>query len=532
MKPLYELTPRQIVKALDEYIVGQKEAKRAVAIALRNRWRRRQVSDEMRDEIIPNNILMIGPTGVGKTEIARRLARLAGAPFIKIEASKFTEVGYVGRDVESMVRDLVDIAVSQVRSEKIKEYEEKAKEHVEERLLDIILPPPRNIKREQEEFEEEDDEDEVDSPIVNLFKSGIFENFSNPPFEDEEDEDDDDDLYVDFDDDDFDDDDDDFDYEESQLRVKFRAEQKAADEARAKAAEEQRQKTREKLRQRLRDGKFDDREVEIEAPERNSGVMQVFGPIGMEEMGVNLQEMFGNMFPSKTRRRRMRLDEARSFLLNEEVEKLLDMDAIISEAIQRTEEMGIIFLDEIDKIAGSESGQGPDVSREGVQRDILPIIEGTRVTTKYGPVNTEHVLVIAAGAFHISRPSDLIPELQGRLPIRVELDSLDTKDFVKILTEPKNSLVKQYTALLQSEKVELALEAAAIRAIAGYASEVNDRTENIGARRLQTVMNYLLEDYLFKIPSRNIKSINITKDFVQERLSDLVEDEDLSRYIL
>jgi len=468
----FELPPRQIVKELDHYIIGQTAAKRSVAIALRNRWRRQRIEDSIRDEIIPNNILMIGPTGVGKTEIARRLARLSGAPFIKVDASKFTEVGYVGKDVESMVRDLIEVAVSMVRSERTAEVEEIAKEKVEERLLDLLLPPPVRKKPERNlqellsgEDSEQSDEEDVTPEI-----------------------------------------------DEKQLERFMR--------------------TREKMRERLLAGKFEDSKVEMEIQEKMGGMMQVFGPIGMEEMGMNLQEMFGNILPQKHKKRQVSLGEARNLLIGEEVDRLLDMDAIISEAMYRSEEMGIIFFDEIDKIAASEPGSGPDVSREGVQRDILPIIEGTRVATKYGPINTDHILFIAAGAFHVARPSDMIPELQGRFPIRVELDSLGRGDFIKILTEPRNALIKQYIALFSAEGVELTFDIPAIREIASIATTVNERTEDIGARRLHTVMTSLLEDYLFRVPNRNIKNIHVTKEMVNERLNGFVEDEDLSRYIL
>ncbi len=484
MKPLFELTPREIVKELDQYIIGQDSAKRSVAIALRNRWRRRQIKDEIGEEIIPNNILMIGPTGVGKTEIARRLALLAGAPFIKVEASKFTEVGYVGRDVESMVRDLVEIAVSQVRAEWMQQVEKEARNHVEERILDILLPTPkkkRSISPSSPTI--------ISLPPSQGDEASALQHSGNPEPEDEEP------------------------VKEIGLSDHFL-------------------RTREKMRVRFRNGKFDKSFVELDIPEKASGVMQVFGPVGIEEMGVNLQEIFGNLMPSRRKRRKMKVEEAKNVLLGEEVDKLLDMDAIISEAIHRAEEMGIVFLDEIDKIASTEPSHGPDVSREGVQRDILPLIEGTRVSTKYGPVKTDHILFIAAGAFHVARPSDLIPELQGRFPIRVELDQLNKKDFIRILTEPRNSLVKQYTALLESEDVQLTFDPGAIREIAEFASLVNDQAENIGARRLHTVMNALLEDYLFRVPVKSIKQIKITKKIVQDRLKDLVENEDLSRYVL
>ncbi len=480
MNDKLELTPRQIVRELDQYIIGQVDAKRSVAIALRNRWRRRLIDDPIQEEIVPNNILMIGPTGVGKTEIARRLARLTHAPFVKVDASKFTEVGYVGKDVESMVRDLVEMAVAMVRSEKTHEVEELARERVEDRLLDILLPPPSKKRSKTK-------------PADVL---GNLQELISAP--------------------------------ESVVETEVKVEDDSPDDKQM----ERYQRTREKMRKRLHNGDFEQSKVELELREKAGGVMQVFGPVGIEEMGINLQELFGSMMPQKQKKKQVVLGEARNLLMGEEVDRLLDMDAIVTEALTRTEEMGIIFLDEVDKIAASEPGNGPDVSREGVQRDILPIVEGTRVSTKYGPVNTDHILFIAAGAFHVARPSDLIPEMQGRFPIRVELDSLDRKDFVRILTEPKNSLIKQYVALLAAENVELTFDKGAIREIAYIAATVNDRTENIGARRLHTVMTSLLEDFLFKVPSRNIKTIHVDKEMVQGYLDDLVEDEDLSRYIL
>ena len=401
MKGIEELTPKQIVKELDKYIIGQDKAKKSVAIALRNRWRRQQVEEELREEIMPNNIILIGPTGVGKTEIARRLARLASAPFLKVEASKFTEVGYVGRDVESIIRDLVDLAVNMVRSGKTAEVEEKAEELAEERLLDILLPPLTD---------------------VNSGEASL--------------------------------------YEEDETILKWR-------------------RTREKLREQLQSGKLDERKVELEVPASTSPVMQIISPMGVEEMGMNIQDLLGPMFPQKTKRRKMTIPEARRYLIQEESQKLIDMEEVIKEAINRVENAGIVFLDEIDKIAGEDSGHGPDVSREGVQRDLLPIVEGSSVITKYGMVKTDHILFIASGAFHVSKPSDLIPEMQGRFPIRVELDSLTTEDFVRILTEPENALIKQYTALLATEGVKLEFTKGAIREVARIASEVNNRAENI-----------------------------------------------------
>lgn len=441
-------TPREIVKELDKYIVGQEKAKRAVAIALRNRWRRQQLSEELREEVMPNNIIMIGPTGVGKTEIARRLAFLANAPFIKVEASRFTEVGYVGRDVESMVRDLADLAVAQVRKEMSHNVQEKATRQAEERILDILLPP-----RPATALEPETASGDGDS-------------------------------------------------------------------------------TREKLRLQLREGKLAKRPVEVEIPVQAFPMVEVFTPMGMEELGANFQEMISGMMPKKTKRRKMNVEEAQRALTQEEAGKLVDMDEVIGEAIDRVENSGIVFLDEIDKIAGEKVKTGPDVSREGVQRDLLPIVEGSNVMTKYGMVKTDHILFIAAGAFHTSKPSDLIPEMQGRFPIRVELDSLTTEDFVRILTEPKNALVKQYTELLATEGIEASFSEDAISAIAQTASLVNERTENIGARRLHTVMTALLDEYLFRAPDPKLKKLKITAELVDKTLKQVVEDEDLSRYIL
>ncbi|MFH1374004.1 MAG: ATP-dependent protease ATPase subunit HslU [bacterium] len=443
-------TPREIVTHLDKYIIGQDNAKRSVAIALRNRWRRRQVPDDLRQEIMPNNIIMIGPTGVGKTEIARRLADLARAPFVKVEASKFTEVGYVGRDVESMARDLVDVSVNMVKTEKSRQVQPQAEENTVERLLDLLLVPPRK---------------------------------------------------------------------------------KTADASVEVTSSDSVARTREKLRQRLLAGKFDDREVELETPQTQFPVIEIFSPAGMEELGINFQEMFSGLMPKKSKRRRLPLKEARRFLINEELNKLINMDAVVSEALERAQEFGIIFVDEIDKIVGGEGKTGPDISREGVQRDILPIVEGCTVSTKYGMIRTDHVLFIAAGAFHGSKPSDLVPELQGRFPIRVELDSLTAEDFRRILTEPKSALIKQYQALLRTEGLQLEFAPAAVKKIAGYAERVNNEAENIGARRLHTVMTTLLEDLLFEPPSDR-KKITITAKAVDKNLSAIVADEDLSRYIL
>ncbi len=447
-----ELTPRQIVEYLHRFIIGQDAAKKSVAIALRNRWRRQNAPDHLRDEIMPNNIIMIGPTGVGKTEIARRLSALAGAPFIKVEASKYTEVGYVGRDVESMVRDLVDVAIAMVRQERTNSVTSEAKNLAEERMLDIL--------------------------------------FQAPPVEP-----------VDGDGDD------------SQAR---------------------RERTRQKLKTRLRAGDLDAREVEIDQADDRTPTVEVFSPsVGMEEMGINVKEMFGGLMPQKTKSRRVKVPEALAILEQQQAEKLIDMDDVVSEAITRTQQNGIIFVDEIDKIAGgADKGGGIDVSREGVQRDILPIVEGTRVNTKHGVVNTDHVLFVAAGAFHSSSPSDLIPELQGRFPNRVELDSLTADDFVRILTEPDNALEKQYSALMASEGVKLTFTREAIRQIAETADKVNSQTENIGARRLHTIMTTLLEDVMFDVPDIGTDDIKVTVPMVRERLDSIVEDEDLSRYIL
>ncbi|MCL4847395.1 MAG: ATP-dependent protease ATPase subunit HslU [Acidobacteria bacterium] len=445
------LTPRQIVAELDKYVVGQHRAKRAVAIALRNRTRRQKLSPELADEVAPKNILMIGPTGVGKTEIARRLARLAQSPFLKIEASKFTEVGYVGRDVESMVRDLVELAVDMVREERRVEVREKARQASEERLLDLLLPPSALPTGQSEE---------------------------------------------------------------------------------AQAARDQAQGTRERFREQLRAGRLDQRVVEVEVRETGMPSFEIISGSSVEEVGINLKEMLPGMFQGRSRPRKMKVPEALAHLAQEEEQKLIDMESVSRVAVQRVEQAGIVFLDEIDKIAGREGGHGPDVSREGVQRDILPIIEGTTVNTKHGMVRTDHILFIAAGAFHVSKPSDLIPELQGRFPIRVELEPLGKDDFVRILTEPKSALVKQYTALIGTEGVELTFEPAAIDAIAEFATRVNERTENIGARRLHTVMEKLLDEVSFDAPDLGGKSITIDEPYVVRMLADIVRDEGLSRYIL
>jgi ATP-dependent HslUV protease ATP-binding subunit HslU len=461
---LDEMTPRQIVAELDKHVVGQRNAKRAVAIALRNRIRRQKLPPEMAVDVMPKNIIMIGSTGVGKTEIARRLARMSNSPFLKVEASKFTEVGYVGRDVESMIRDLTEIAVEMTRQEKIDEISEKAELNVEERILDILLPPPRS-------------------------STGFY----------------------------------DFDSETSEEPIT---------DVDTPTRDEQFQRTRDKLRSQLRSGKLDNRLVEIEVREKNFPVIELAGPQGIEEMGINMKDMLGNLFQGRSKRRKMRVDEATEYLMQEEEERLIDMDQVARSAIERVESSGMIFLDEIDKIAGRESGHGPDVSREGVQRDILPIVEGTTVNTRYGMVRTDHILFIAAGAFHVSKPSDLIPELQGRFPIRVELESLTIEDFKRILTEPKNALIKQYQAMMETEGITIDFSEDAIDAIANFAARVNQQTENIGARRLQTIMEKLLEEISFEGPDLEPKNQRIDASYVESMLLETVKDQDLSRYIL
>ncbi|MCA1602420.1 MAG: ATP-dependent protease ATPase subunit HslU [Acidobacteria bacterium] len=461
---LDEMTPRQIVAALDKHVVGQRKAKRAVAIALRNRIRRQKLPPEMAVDVMPKNIIMIGSTGIGKTEIARRLARMSDSPFLKVEASKFTEVGYVGRDVESMIRDLTEIAVDMTRQEKIEEVAEKAELNVEERILDILLPPPRSSTSLYD----------FDSPTTDEPPSG----------------------------------------------------------AESTTGDEQFQRSRDKFRTQLRSGKLDNRLVEIEVREKNFPVIELAGPQGIEEMGINMKDMLGNMFQGRSKRRKMRVDEAMEYLMQEEEERLIDMDQVARAAIERVESSGMIFLDEIDKIAGRESGHGPDVSREGVQRDILPIVEGTTVNTRYGMVRTDHILFVAAGAFHVAKPSDLIPELQGRFPIRVELDSLTVDDFKRILTEPKNALIKQYQAMMETEGVTLEFTDDAIDAIANFAARVNEQTENIGARRLQTIMEKLLEEISFEGPDLEPKDQRINAAYVDGMLLETVQDQDLSRYIL
>ena len=462
---LDEMSPRQIVTELDKHVVGQRNAKRAVAIALRNRVRRQKLPPEMAVDVMPKNIIMIGSTGVGKTEIARRLARMSNSPFLKVEASKFTEVGYVGRDVESMIRDLTEISVEMTRQEKSEEIAEKAELNVEERILDLLLPPPRAA-------------------------AGFY----------------------------------DFDSDST--------EEEPSTELDAPARDEQFQRTREKLRTQLRSGKLDNRLVELEVREKNFPVIELAGPQGVEEMGINMKDMLGNLFQGRTKRRKMRVDEAMEYLMQEEEERLIDMDQVARAAIERVENSGIIFLDEIDKIAGRESGHGPDVSREGVQRDILPIVEGTTVNSRYGMVRTDHILFIAAGAFHVSKPSDLIPELQGRFPIRVELESLTIEDFKRILTEPRNALIKQYQAMMDTEGVKIDFTADAIDSIANFAAQVNQQTEDIGARRLQTIMEKLLEDISFEGPDLEPKQQRIDATYVERMLSETVKDQDLSRYIL
>lgn len=502
---LDELTPREIVGELDRYIVGQDNAKKAVAIALRNRWRRQRVDEDLRDEIQPNNLILIGPTGVGKTEIARRLARLAGAPFVKVEASKFTEVGYVGRDVESMIRDLVDTAVAMVRAEREDEVQDVAEARVEDRLLDLLLPPVADAPGEgsgrQAGFasgapgEGRPGQGDADAATPatgpRIFVVGPGPGEARPISAHGEDD------------------------GENTGDLRSR-----------------RQRTREKLRGLLRDGKLEDRTVEIEVQQSPSleGMMVPMG--GMEGMDFNFTEMLQDMLPKKKKRRTVSVAEARRILLQEELDRLVDMDEVVNEAMERTEDMGIVFLDEIDKIAGERATQGPDVSREGVQRDLLPVVEGSNVQTRYGFVRTDHILFIAAGAFHVSKPSDLIPELQGRFPIRVELHSLGEKDFVRILQEPRNALVTQYTALLATEGATLAFSIDGIEEIARIAAQLNDRMENIGARRLQTVLTTLLEDVLFELPDGSSREVSVDREFVRTRLAAIVEDEDLRRYIL
>ena len=478
---LDQLTPRQIVAELDKYIVGQDEAKKAVAIALRNRWRRQRVGEELRDEILPNNLILIGPTGVGKTEIARRLARLAGAPFVKVEASKYTEVGYVGRDVESMIRDLVDVAVNMVRAEREDDVEDLADERTEERLLDLLLPTPAVSPTVVRPAPQEGDEGRPHVFVVGTEGAEATEVGGD------------------------------------------------ADEAIAA----RRTRTREKLRTLLQDAKLEEREVEIEVSQTASiaGMVLPMGG-GMEGMDHNFTEMLQDILPKRKKRRTVSISEARRILVQDEMDRLIDMDEVVNEALIRAEDMGIVFLDEIDKIAGERSGTGPEVSREGVQRDILPIVEGSTVQTKYGLVRTDHVLFVAAGAFHVAKPSDLIPELQGRFPIRVELKSLGEEDFVRILQEPKNALVHQYRALVETEGATLDFTPEGIEEVARLAAVLNDQMENIGARRLHTVLTTLLESVLYGLPEDDLREIVVDRDFVRDNLSAIVDDADLRRYIL
>ena len=490
---LDQLTPREVVAELDKYIVGQSEAKKAVAIALRNRWRRQQVDEELREEILPNNLIMIGPTGVGKTEIARRLARLTGSPFVKVEASKFTEVGYVGRDVESMVRDLVDTAVSMVRSAREDEVEGEAERLVEERLLDLLLP---------------------DSALLSSPKPRQSAGNATKPSETAARPDSAGKVFV-----------------AGPGGVGRRTGTDEPNEDTAIA--ERRARTREKLRKLLDEGRLDDRTVELDVQQGSSMGGMMFPVGGMEGMDINFTEMLQDMLPKRSKRRTVTIAEARRILLQEELDRLVDMDEVVNEALDRAEEIGIIFLDELDKVAGQRGGVGPDVSREGVQRDLLPIVEGSNVQTKYGFVRTDHMLFIAAGAFHVAKPADLIPELQGRFPIRVELKSLGAPEFVRILREPRNALVRQYTALIEAEGATVQFTDNGIAEIARIAADLNDRMENIGARRLRTVLTTLLEDVLFDLPDEKYdETVVVTADFVRERLDSIASDEDLSRYIL
>ncbi|WP_281361135.1 ATP-dependent protease ATPase subunit HslU [Kroppenstedtia pulmonis] len=463
-----ERTPREIVEELDKYIVGQHSAKRAVAVALRNRYRRTKLPEELMDEVVPKNILMIGPTGVGKTEIARRLAKLVGAPFVKVEATKFTEVGYVGRDVESMVRDLVETAIRIVKAEQLENVKEKAEELADERIVSILVPSKRR-------------ESNYKNPLEMLFNQNQSPHHSRDP-------------------------------EDGEKSGKL-------------------EQNRRKVRFQLKSGQLEDQVIEIEVEDQTS-MMDMFAGSGVEQMGINMQEMLGQFLPKKTKKRRLPIREARKVLIQEEGQKLIDMDQVQQESLNRVEQTGMIFIDEVDKIAGKDQRGGPDVSREGVQRDILPIVEGSTVMTKYGPVKTDHVLFIAAGAFHTAKPSDMIPELQGRFPIRVELNDLSADDFVRILTEPKGALLKQYTALLETEGIRVQFSKEAIQEIARLAAEVNRGTENIGARRLHTMLERLLEELSFEAPDITLEEITITPEYVRERLGDIVQNRDLSQYIL
>jgi ATP-dependent HslUV protease ATP-binding subunit HslU len=459
---LDEMTPRQIVAELDKHVVGQADAKRAVAIALRNRLRRQKLSEELAEEILPKNIIMIGPTGVGKTEIARRLARLTNSPFLKVEASRFTEVGYVGRDVESMIRDLVEISIDMVREEKVNEVAEKAEQNAEERVLDLLLPTPSPNRAKPAGLDDSGDGSKS-------LTGAVGENLD---------------------------------------------------------------RTREKLRAQLREGKLDERQVEVDVRERSFPAFEVISSQGIEEMDINIKDILPGIFGQRSKKRKMRVAEAMDYLIQEEEGRLIDMDQVTRAAVERVEQNGIVFLDEIDKIAGRERGQGPDVSREGVQRDILPIVEGTTVNTRYGMVRTDHILFIAAGAFHVSKPSDLIPELQGRFPIRVELQTLSVEDFIRILKEPKSALVKQYTALLGTEGIKLSFTDDSLEELARFATTVNEQTENIGARRLHTIMEKLLDEVSFEGPDLKKKTVKVDAAYVRERLADIVKNQDLSRYIL
>lgn len=461
-----QLTPKKIVEELDKYIVGQKSAKKSVAVALRNRYRRSLLPQEMREEVMPKNILMIGPTGVGKTEIARRIAKLVDAPFVKVEATKFTEVGYVGRDVDSMVRDLVETSIRMVKQEKMEKVRDKAEKLANERLVDILIPSPKKGKN-------------MKNPFEMLFGG---------PAKEPQDEND--------------------------------------------PEERDREQQRRLVAYQLAAGQLEDHIVEIEVEDTSPSMFELFSGQGVEQMGVNMQDLFGSFLPRRTKRRKLPVKEARAYLIQEEAQKLIDMDEVQQEGVRRAEEHGIIFIDEIDKIAGKGSASGPDVSREGVQRDILPIVEGSTVMTKYGPIKTDYILFIAAGAFHVSKPSDLIPELQGRFPVRVELSSLTEEDFVRILTEPKHALIKQYISLIETEGVHVEFTNEAIREIARLATEVNENTENIGARRLHTILEKLLEDLSYEAPDIHLDKVVITPEYVQEKLKDLVKNRDLSRYIL